>query len=57
MSSPDLGFFAVPTDTLPLPVMKERTDERGNGFGMCLACKKLKRVWAHVCGMCGESCE
>jgi hypothetical protein len=58
MSATDSGFFPIPEVVLPpLPVRKEATDERGNGFGTCVSCKKFKRVWAFICSLCGECCE
>jgi hypothetical protein len=56
MASAESGCFRIP-EPLPLPVRKEETDERGNGFGTCISCKKFKRVWSHICAFCGECCE
>lgn len=57
MSSPDSKQIQAAAEMPPLPKRKEETDERGNGFGTCLSCKKFKRVWAHICGLCGSACE
>ena len=57
MSATDSGFFPIVKELPPIPPQQERTDERGNGFGICIACIKFKRVWSHICGLCGEACE
>lgn len=57
MSATDSGFFPIGEELPPIPKQQDSTDERGNGFGICLACNKVKRVWAHICGLCGEAFE
>ncbi|KKL52785.1 hypothetical protein LCGC14_2281980 [marine sediment metagenome] len=57
MASPDSSFFLIIEELPSIPLQKESMDERSNGFGMCLACKKFKQVWARICGLCGEACE
>ena len=57
MSATDSGFYRIVEQLPPIFPQKERKDERGNGFGTCISCKTFKRVWAHICGLCGECCE
>lgn len=50
-------YIPVIVTAPPLRPREANLDDRGNGYGICLSCKKFKRLWARLCAGCGRECE